>query len=476
MPAPERAHERILDAAQIVVEYARAELADLDHAPLRKSRVDDALRLLGGPLPDEGDGSVEALKTLIEAADAAQVRSTGPRFFHWVMGGVTPAALAADWLTSLLDQNAGGYDASPFATELETVAIAWLLDLFDLPPAWGGVLVTGGTMANFTALAAARRWWALQHGIDPEREGLAALPAAPLLSSGFIHVTARKSLAMLGLGRESVQVCAADATGRVDLALMERRLEQLHGAPSIIVANAGEVNAGHFDPIADLAELASRHNAWLHVDGAFGLFAALSPRTKELLDGIEGAHSVSADGHKWLNVPFDCGFVFVREEDTLVQTFNVGADYLAEDDTHPNYAHRSAELSRRARAMTVWATLRAYGRNGYRQIVEQSLDNAAHLAEIIAGADDMALLAPQVLNIVCFRYHPIGVPADRLDELNLAIAERILTDGRVYVGTSRWAGKVVFRPAFVNWRTTTDDAALIVDVIRELGRDSKQRP
>ena len=457
-------------ALELVLEHARRYLVELDDAPVRKTGSDDAALAALRELPEDGEGTLEALRELLELSDGARVASSGPRFFHWVIGGATPAALGADWLTSVLDQNAGGWQASPLATELETVSISWLLDLFGLPESWSGVLVTGGTMANFTGLAAARRWCAAHHGVDVERDGLAALPQIPILASGFIHVSALKALGMLGLGRATPAICAADATGRIDLDLMEQRLRELDGAPAILVGNAGEVNAGQFDPLDELADLAEQYGSWLHVDGAFGLFAGVSPRTKHLLTGIERAHSVSSDGHKWLNVPHDCGFTFVREAGMLTQTFFAGADYLPElDEERPSYAYMGPEMSRRARSLAVWATLRAYGRNGYREIVERSLDNAAHVAALVEEAPDMELMTAAPLNIVCFRYLPEGVPEDELDDLNLAIEERVLEDGRVYVGTTRWAGKVAFRPAFVNWRTTKEDAALVLDVVRDLG-------
>jgi glutamate/tyrosine decarboxylase-like PLP-dependent enzyme len=458
-------------ALEAVLERARAYLQGLDDAPVRKARSDDAARGARGSLPEKGDGTQETLRALFDIADEARVATSGPRFFHWVIGGTTPASLAADWLASVIDQNAGGWHASPLSTELETVSISWLLDLFGLPTSWSGVLVTGGTMANFTGLAAGRRWCASRVGVDVEKEGLAALPQIPVLSSGFIHVSALKSLGMLGLGRATPKICSADATGRIDLARMEEELKRLDGRPAILVGNAGEVNAGHFDPIANLAELAERYGAWLHVDGAFGLFAGASPRTQHLLDGTAGAHSVSADGHKWLNVPYDCGFTFVRERSLLEEAFYAGADYLPEsEEDRPNYAYMAPEMSRRARSLAVWATLKAYGRAGYREIVERCLDNAGHVAQLVEEAPDMELLAPAPFNIVCFRYRPDGFPEEALDALNLEIEERVLMDGRVYVGSTRWAGTVGFRPAFVNWRTTDDDAALVVEVVRDLGQ------
>ena len=458
--------EDALPALELVLEHARAYLAELD-GPVRTPGADAAARSFGGGLPDEGSGTLATVRQLLERGTEAHVRSAGPRFFHWVIGGSTPAALAADWFACLIDQNAGAWDASPIAAQLEALSLSWLQELFGLPAAWGGVLTTGATAANFTALAAARQWWGQQHGVDVAAQGLAGLPQLPVLTSGFVHVTSLKALAMLGVGRDQVTYCQADETGRLDLAALEGELKRLGGAPAIVIANAGEVNAGHFDPIAQMSDLAREHGAWLHVDGAFGLFARVSPRTAALAEGVDRADSVISDGHKWLNVPFDCGFAFVRDTALLTAVFATAASYLPDEEV---FAFRSPELSRRARSLAVWATLAAYGRSGYRAIIEKSLDVAAHVAREVEAADDLELLAPAPLNIVCFRYRPEGVPEEALDELNLAIGREVLTDGRVYVGTTRWAGTVGFRPAFVNWRTTVADAELMLETVRDLGR------
>jgi glutamate/tyrosine decarboxylase-like PLP-dependent enzyme len=456
-------------ALERVAGEAQAYLDSLATEPVRLARSDEAAEAFDGALPEEGLGTLAALDQLIEGGLDAHVRSSGPRFFHWVMGGATPAALRADWLASLLDQNAGGWDASPLASQLELLSLRWLRDLFGLPSDWDGVLVTGGQMANFTGLAAARQWWGERHSVDVSADGLAGLPQAPLLTSGFVHVTGLKALGMLGLGRGRLKICA-DATGAMDLAALERELRTLDGAPAIVIGNAGEVNTGLFDPLERMADLCEEFGAWLHVDGAFGLFARVSPRTAGLAAGVERAHSVISDGHKWLNVPFDCGFAFVRDRELLGRTFAAGAAYLPEaSDDRPIFAFRSPELSRRARSLAVWATLAAYGRSGYRAIVERCVDNAARLAEQVEESDDFELLAPVPLNVVCLRYRPPGVAETELDELNERIGEAVLTDGRVYVGTTRWAGKVAFRPAFVNWRTTADDVDLILQTLRDLG-------
>ncbi len=348
------------------------------------------------------------------------------------------------------------------------MAVDWLRQLFELPDAFGGVLTTGATMANFVALAAARNWWGELQGVDVEEQGVAGLPPALILSSGYLHASAIQAIGMLGFGRANIRRLARDEVGRLDLAGLERELNRAV-APAIVIANAGEVNAGDFDPIADVADLCERHSAWLHVDGAFGLFARVNPATRALTEGVERADSVISDGHKWLNVPYDCGFAFVKEMERLPRALNVGAAYLpSADDPHPNFAFVSPENSRRARALSVWATLRAYGRSGYREMVERHVALARHLAERVDSAPELERLADVPLNIVCFRAHPPGLSDGQLNELNDRLGTAIRADGRVFMGTTAYAGKTALRPAIVNWRTETHDIDLLVDVTREL--------
>jgi glutamate/tyrosine decarboxylase-like PLP-dependent enzyme len=451
----------VLDA---VVRQARDYLAGLDDTPVL---VDEAAtEKVGGPLPEEGSGAEAALAELLEGA-AAATRSSGPRFFHFVTGGVTPAAFGADWLTTLLDQNSFSWVSSPLGARVEAVAVDWLQDLFELPASWSGLLTTGATTANFTALGAARRWWAEQHGVDVDAAGLAGLPPTPVFSSGYVHSSAVKALGMLGLGRE-LRTFARDEAGRLDVEALESALRELGGEPAILIGNAGDVNSGDFDPLDELADLAERHNAWLHVDGAFGLFARLTPRAAHLAAGCEQADSVISDGHKWLNVPYDCGFAFVREGVDLERTFGLAGAYLPSDDK-PNFGYRGPEASRRARAFSVWATLRAYGRSGYRTMVERHLELARRLAERVERAEDLELLAEQKLNIVCFRFRPAGAAEETLDDLNARLGQALLEDGRVYAGTTLYAGRTALRPAIVNWRTREEDVDFLVEVVRELG-------
>jgi glutamate/tyrosine decarboxylase-like PLP-dependent enzyme len=276
---------------------------------------------------------------------------------------------------------------------------------------------------------------------------------------------------MLGVGRARVQKLARDDVGRVDLDAMQAALLGLEGAPAIVIGSAGEVNAGDFDPLNDIADLAERYGAWFHVDGAFGLFAGLSPRTEHLVAGVGRADSVIADGHKWLNVPYENGFAFVRDPALLPAVFGSGAAYLPDiDEPQPNWGYRGPEMSRRARSFPVWATLRAYGREGHRAIVERNLDLAQHLAATVDAAPDLERLAEVQLNVVCFRYRPDGSEdGPALDALNRRIGEGALTDGRVFFGSTTYGGRVAFRPALVNWRTREQDVDLVPAVVRELG-------
>jgi len=452
-------------ALELALAEAKAFLATLDEGLVRDPRADEIAEAIGGDLPETGDGALAALQELHNAVPAA-TRSAGPRFFHFVIGGSTPAALAADWLASTLDQNAGLWTASPLGSQLERIAVEWLKELFELPAEWSGVLTTGATMANFTALAAARRWYGEQHGVDVEQDGLTGLPTMQVLTGGYIHVSTKKALAMLGIGTGNIRRFERDGSGRVDLDALHRALAD--SGPALVVATAGDVNTGDFDPVDELAAIARSHGAWLHVDGAFGLFARLTPEAAALVRGVEEADSVIADGHKWLNVPYECGFAFLREPRYQVEAFAAGAPYLVTED-RPAWGFLGPELSRRARAFATWATLRAYGRSGYRTMVERHLALARRVGEQVEAAPELELLAPVKLNVVCFRLSPPGLDDEaELDELNRRVGAAVIEDGRVYFGITVYRGHVCFRPAFVNWLTTERDVDLIVETVREL--------
>ena len=462
-------HEALAAALRLVAAEAESYLNAIDQAPVRPPSMPSAGP--AGGLPEDGAGSIAALTELIAASRDGATRSAGPRFFHFVMGGTTPAALGADWLTSTLDQVAFNWVSSPFAARIEQVSVAWLREMFGLAPTGSGVITTGATTANMVGLAAARRWWGLAHGVDIDADGWSGLPAMPVFAGGYLHASVVKVLGMLGMGRRSPWIVARDPAGRIDLRALEAALRGLGGAPAVLCATAGDVNTGDFDPLAEMADLAKRYGVWLHVDGAFGLFAALSPATRHLVAGVELADSVAVDGHKWLNVPYDTGFAFVRDPALHEGAFSARAAYLGtETSARPVFGNLGPEMSRRARALPVWATLRAYGRRGYREMVERHLRLARRVAEQVDAAPDLERLAEVPLNVVCFRFHPPGAAESDLDALNRRLGELVLEDGRVYFGTTEYAGMVAFRPAIVNWRTREEDVDLIVAVTRELGR------
>src|SRR3989440_9650665 len=277
MPDPIDDRDRLPVLLTQVAEAARDYLSRVDQLPAGGTvGRDQAAGRFTGELPDDGIGSVATVTRLLEDGVQAAVNSAGPRFFHFVTGGSTPAALAADWLTSILDNNAALWVSSPLGSKLEQVAIGWLKDLFGLPRSWGGVLTTGATMSNFTALAAARQWWGQEHGVNIAERGMSSLPAIPILTSEFIHASAKKALSMLGIGHGQFRTSTLPSSrggGRDSfLQALERDLKSLNGAPAIVIATAGEVNAGGFDPIGAMSDLAHAHRAWLHVDVAFGLF------------------------------------------------------------------------------------------------------------------------------------------------------------------------------------------------------------
>ncbi|MBF6543688.1 pyridoxal phosphate-dependent decarboxylase family protein [Nocardia brasiliensis] len=471
MADPLKEQELAARAMELVRAAAGPYLDSLPQRLVHDGTADPLIDELTGPLPEHGDGTLAAVEQLLRVGTEAAVHSAGPRFFHLVVGGATPAALAGDWITTLLDQNAGLWVTSPLAARTETVVLGWLKDLFGLPADFGAVLTPSATFANLTGLAAARYWWAGRHGHDVVAQGLAGLPRMPVFTSGLVHASTRKALQILGCGRDTLRTFVRDDAGRLDLRALERALVELDGAPAVLVGNLGEVNAGDCDPLADLAELAEKYRAWFHVDGAFGLFATVAPRTAHLAAGVERADSITADGHKWLNVPQESGFSFVKDKSVLGKTFGSwGADYLPTlDDEQLSYNMHGPESSRRARAFPIWATLRAYGRTGYREMIERHLDVAAHLGQVVDAAADFELLAPVQLCVTCFRYRPPGVAEADLDDLNARLGAAVLADGRVYVGTTKYRGVTALRPTFVNWRITEPEADLLIAVIRELG-------
>ena len=386
VPDPFAERDQLDAALEVAARMARSYLEGIGDERVLSPNVEVAIGRWSDPMPEEGDGASTALTELAERAREAATRSSGPRFFHFVMGGGTPAALGADWLTSAYDQVAYAWASSPFAARLEQVAVDWLRQLFDLPEDFGGVLTTGATMANFVALAAARNWWAERQGVDVEHEGVAGLPPPVILSSGYLHPSAVQAVGMLGFGRGNIRRLARDDVGRLDLAALERELSGRCAGDRDRQRRRGERRRLRSDRGCRRALRAS----WRVASRRRRVRVVRAARRRArgpLTEGVERADSVISDGHKWLNVPYDCGFAFVREIERLPRALNVGAPYLpAADDPHPNFGFVAPENSRRARALAVWATLRAYGRAGYREMVERHVGLARHLAERVDAA------------------------------------------------------------------------------------------
>ena len=467
--------EQFRGEIESLIEQLQASIANvvrgMDERPALTRGAEAALQVLKEPLPDTGCGAVASIEKLLKLNELAAANTGGPRCFHFIIGGNTPAAMAADLLATAFETVTYTWVVSPVGVQMELQALDWLKELFGLPGTMPGIMVTGATMANFVGMASARQWWGEQHGFDVSEDGMAGKPQMPVLTSGFIHASSLKVLALLGVGRANVRQLCRDNFGRVDIDAMRRALEDLDGLPALVVINAGEVNSGEFDPVSDIMDLARQHNCWVHVDGAFGLFARVSPRIAHFAAGVERADSVTVDGHKWLNVPFDSGYAFVRDHGLMTRAFRYSADYLpAADNPRPTMGAIGPESSRRARSFAVWATLKAYGRQGHRRIVEHCLDIAQHFAAQVRLHAELELMAEVRLNIVAFRFNPGGLSDPQLNELNRRLGESVIEDGRFLVGTSRIGSRTIFRPAFSNWRTRMEDVEEFASVVVELGR------
>jgi glutamate/tyrosine decarboxylase-like PLP-dependent enzyme len=473
----DRAHDpigntlRALDAAH---EHARAFIESLPNRPVSRLQTPEQMAAaLDEPLPEASTDPASAVGEWMARADAGIVADPGPRFFGFVNGGVTPAALAGDWLASAIDQNTGIWILSPAAAQTELVVHRWLKELFHLPSEWAGILTTGGTMSNLIGLAAARQWASRLLGFNAAIDGLSGNPPIQVVSSSAIHASAVKTLGTLGIGRSTVTHIPTE-NGVIDTARLRAHVNEIEG-PVILVANAGEVNTGQFDDLVEMANIRDAHpgGAWLHVDAAFGLFAAASPRHRHLVSGIERADSVASDAHKWLNVPYDCGFAFVRDEDVLREAFSTHSAYLTRsdgfdaDDFNPDF-------SRRFRALTAWCSLKSLGRSGYQAMIERCIDNAMQLAAWIHSQPNMELLngdrqRTHPFNIVCFRYIDPSHDDHAVNLMNRRAVEAIQRDGRAFVSGTTWNGQAGIRAAFVNWSTTASDVRVLQEVIQDVG-------
>jgi glutamate/tyrosine decarboxylase-like PLP-dependent enzyme len=457
--------ERALEEAAA---HAAQFLNGLPDRPVGPRAGADELRArLGGPLPDGPTDPAEVVAQLAKLADDGLVASAGPRYFGFVVGGSLPAALAADWLAATWDQNAGLFVLSPAAATVEDVAADWLVDLFGLPATTSTGFVTGATMANFTGLAAARHHVLAAAGWDVERDGLVGAPPVEVVVGAERHITLDMALRYLGFGSGRLRVVPADEQGRMRADLLAQALAACQG-PTIVCAQAGNVNTGAVDPLAPICDAAADRDAWVHVDGAFGLWAAASPALRHLVAGLERADSLAVDAHKWLNVPYDSGLAFVTRPDAHPAAFTKVAAYMLAGQTGERDADAfTPEASRRARGLPIWAALRSLGRDGVAELVDRCCRHARRFAAALDQADGVEVLNEVVLNQVLVRFPD---PGGDHDGRTREVVGRIQDDGSLWLGGTTWHGMAAMRLSVSNWRTTDEDVDRSVEVILRAAR------
>jgi glutamate/tyrosine decarboxylase-like PLP-dependent enzyme len=451
----QRMSNRILDEDLLrrAQEHAAAYLQSMPerHVGAQATR-DELLAALRAPLGAGGEDAAAVLDLLASQGARGTMASAGPRYFGFVIGGSLPVALAADWLTSTWDQNPGIYATSPLMSVIEDVAREWLLDLFDLPRTSSLGFVTGCQMANFTGLAAARHGVLRRAGWDVEAEGLAGAPRIHLITSAESHITIDVAMRYLGFGTRALLRVETDGQGRMRADRLRRLLENLHG-PTIICAQAGNVNTGAFDPLRDIAAAAQKHGAWLHVDGAFGLWARTSQELRPLADGIELADSWATDAHKWLNVPYDCGVVITRHAEDHRASMTSTAAYLVQTQgIERDPVDWVPEFSRRGRGVSVYAALRTLGRAGVEAMIEKNCANARQMADILRRDPRVEILNDVVLNQVLVRF-------GNDDDTTRAVIAGVQQEGTCWLGGTTWQGRAAMRISFSNWATSDEDVA-----------------
>jgi glutamate/tyrosine decarboxylase-like PLP-dependent enzyme len=448
------ARELLRRTAELAADYVES----LGERPVFPDVTPEQLReALGGPLPDEPLPPEQVVEELAAAAEPGVVAVGSGRYFGFVIGGALPAALAADWLTSAWDQNAGLYVGGPSASVVEQVTCEWLVELLGLPADSSIGFVTGTQMAHVTGLAAARHHVLDAVGWDVGTQGLTGAPRVRVLVGEQRHVTVDRALRLLGLGAPTI--VAADSQGRL---VPDALREALGEGPTIVCAQAGEVNTGAFDPLLEIADACEEAGAWLHVDGAFGIWAAVSPRLRHLATGLERADSWTTDAHKWLNVPYDSGIVLCKHAQSHRAAMTIAASYLIQDEGAQRVRDQVdwvPEFSRRARGFSVYAALRSLGRSGLVELVERCCDGATRFAERIVELDGVELLNEVVLNQVLFCFES----NERTDE----VLARVQESGRIWLSGTTWDGRRAIRVSVSNWQTGDEEIDLAVETFAQ---------
>lgn len=447
----------------VALQHAKAYRAAVrDRPPRAAISAADMRARLGGPTPERGEDGAAVIEALARGADPGLMGIVGPRFFGWVIGGSHEVGVAADWLTSAWGQNAGLYAGSPAAAAAEETAGRWLLDILRLPPECSVGFVTGATMANFVGIAAARNEMLRRAGWDVEADGLYGAPRVRVLLGDDAHTTVFAALRFLGFGAATPTRIATDSQGRMDADALEQALASGEG-PAIVIAQAGQINTGAFDPIARIAAACRKHGAWLHVDGAFGLWARAVPELAHLAEGIELADSWATDGHKWLQVPYDSGYAFVRDAEAHRRAMTIAASYLPQANAEYDASHYTPELSRRARGFATWAVLRHLGREGVAAMVRAHCGFAARLAKRLAEEPGV-----RILNEVCLNQVIVGFgegDGEARDAAARAVIARLQADNQCFAGGASWRGRWVLRISVITAALREADIDRLGDAI-----------
>jgi glutamate/tyrosine decarboxylase-like PLP-dependent enzyme len=415
-----------------------------------------ALSGLGGKLPDEPTDPQEVVRLLDELGSPATVATTGGCYFGFVIGGTLPAALASHWLAGVWDECAGGFATSPLTAVLEEICLGWLLDVLRLPEGTGGGFVTGATMANFTAVVAARHALLERQGWDVEAQGLFGAPPVKVVVGDEVHASMLKALALAGLGRDRIHRVPVDEAGRVRADALPELDEN-----TLLCLQAGNVNTGAFDPAPEICASAREAGAWIHVDGAFGLWARAAPARAQLAAGYEGADSWAVDAHKWLNVPYDSGIVFCHRAEHLEAAMSVSASYLMESENREP-SHYAPEMSSRARAVEIWAALRSLGRSGLSEMIDRSCQHAARFAEGLSSAGYHVLNDVQ-LNQVLVSFGD--------DETTRRVIAGVQQDGTCWCGGTLWQSHTAMRISVSSWATTEEDVERCLAAILRVAKE-----
>ena len=429
--------------------------------------LDELRRRIDFPLAQSGLDPEQVIHELVRACEGGVVGSAGPRFFGFVIGGSLPAALAADWLTSAWDQNSGLYTIGPAASLVEEAAGGWLKSLFELPTEASYAFVTGCQMAHVTCLAAARHRVLQRAGWDVERDGLTGAPAVRILTSTEQHATVPRAARLLGMGTGCIDTLPCDNEGRLRADALERALQERAGKPTIVVLQAGDLNRGAFDDFRALIPLARAHDAWVHIDGAMGLWCAASAKHRHLLEGATDADSWSTDGHKWLNVPYDCGYAFVRDVEAHYASQSVHSSYLVQGAGARDQVDWTPEFSRRGRGFATYAALHQLGRDGVAELVDRCCAIAQDLVERIGALPGAKALCGQINQgmVRFFDPRPDATDADH-DRITDAVIVGVRATGEAYFTPTTWHGVRAMRVSVSNWQTSVEDVEPVVACVR----------